>query len=161
MSIQLRQAVPDDLPEILALLEESSLPRAGVEPALEHFIVALRDDRLVGVVGFEPYGTHALLRSAAVRSSEQGSGVGRALVEQLLGAAERTGVRDIYLLTTTAQRWFLRFGFEEVSRDAVPAAVRQSVEFNGACPDSAVVMRRNVRAEERIPGIPDDRRETR
>ena len=156
MSIELRQAVAGDLPEILALLRDSSLPAAGVEQALDHFIVAHRDDRLVGVVGFEPYGRHALLRSAAVRSSEQGTGVGRALVEQLMGEAERNGVRELYLLTTTAQQWFLRFGFEEVDRANVPTAVRESVEFNGACPDTAVVMRRQVRAEPRGPGIPDD-----
>jgi len=156
VSIELRQAAGGDLSEILDLLRDSDLPTAGVEQALEHFIVAHRGERLVGVVGFEPYGRHALLRSAAVRSSEQGSGVGRALVEQLLAEAERNGVRELYLLTTTAQRWFVRFGFEEVQRSDVPARVRESVEFNGACPESAVVMRRQVRAEPRAPGIPGD-----
>ena len=157
MSIQLRLASGGDLPEILALLRDSELPLAGVEEALNHFIVAYRADRLVGAVGFEPYGRHALLRSAVVRSSEQGSGLGRALVEQLLAEAERNGVRELYLLTTTAQRWFLRFGFEEVAREQVPEAVRKSVEFNGACPESAVVMRRQVRGESR-PDIVEDRR---
>ena len=158
MSIQLRQAKAADLPEILGLLRDSGLPVVGVDQALDHFIVAHRSDRLVGAVGFEPYGRYALLRSAAVRSSEQGSGVGRALVEQLLGEAERNGVRELYLLTTTAQQWFVRFGFEDVSRDRVPEPVRESVEFNGACPDTAAVMRRQVRAESRGPAIPDDRR---
>jgi amino-acid N-acetyltransferase len=157
LSIQLRLATSDDLPEILALLGDSKLPVAGVREALSHFIVAYRADRLVGVVGFEAYGRYALLRSAAVRSSEQGSGLGRALVEQLLAEAERNGVRELYLLTTTAQRWFVRFGFEEVARDDVPEAVRRSVEFNGACPETAVVMRRQVRGESR-PGMTEDRR---
>ena len=36
---------------------------------------------------------------------------------------------------------FARFGFDVVTRDAVPAAIRASVEFTSACPSSATVMR--------------------
>ena len=47
----------------------------------------------------------------------------------------------MYLLTTTAERYFARFGFVQIARDDVPGAVQQSVEFREACPASAVVMR--------------------
>jgi amino-acid N-acetyltransferase len=39
--------------------------------------------------------------------------------------------RAVYLLTTTAEAFFARHGFCLVARDAVPASVRQSVEFQG------------------------------
>ena len=48
----------------------------------------------------------------------------------------------MYLLTTTAEGWFPRFGFERIAREEVSEAVRGSVEFGGACPATAAVMRR-------------------
>ena len=61
------------------------------------------------------------------------------LGKDLVLARER-GVSAIFLLTTTAEDFFPRFGFERVSRAAVPESVRASVEFQSACPASAVVM---------------------
>ncbi|HET9726048.1 MAG TPA: hypothetical protein VFP28_03965, partial [Gemmatimonadales bacterium] len=54
------------------------------------------------------------------------------------------GVRDVYLLTTTAEHYFPRLGFACVGRETVPAALQASAEFTGACPVSAVVMRKPV-----------------
>ena len=62
------------------------------------------------------------------------------LVERCLAHAASSGLSKLVLLTTTAERYFTRFGFEVVSRDEVPAAVRESVEFTSACPASATVM---------------------
>jgi amino-acid N-acetyltransferase len=50
----------------------------------------------------------------------------------------------VFLLTTTAERFFPRFGFEEIARDEVPASVQASVEFQSACPASAIVMRKRL-----------------
>ena len=49
---------------------------------------------------------------------------------------------SIYLLTTTAERYFPKFGFEPVARADVPATVQTSIEFTSACPSSATVMRK-------------------
>lgn len=143
--VQLRPAAPDDLPSVLSLLGEARLPTQGVEPrALPDFIVAERDGKLVGVVGLEIYRDSALLRSAAVDPRWRGTGVGRALVERALDLAREHGIQDVYLLTTTAEHYFPRFGFCCVNRESVPEAVRDSVEFREACPASAVVMRKTV-----------------
>jgi amino-acid N-acetyltransferase len=48
------------------------------------------------------------------------------------------------LLTTTAERFFPRFGFERVERVDVPASVQASIEFRSACRESAVVMRKRI-----------------
>jgi amino-acid N-acetyltransferase len=145
--VQLRQAELGDLPAVLALLGNTKLPTQGVEPrALRDFIVAEREGKLVGVVGLEIYRHSALLRSAAVDPSWQGTGVGRALVERALDLSRERGIHDVYLLTTTAEHYFPRFGFCCVNRDSVPEAVQASVEFREACPASAVVMRKTVTA---------------
>jgi amino-acid N-acetyltransferase len=61
-----------------------------------------------------------------------------------LALAHELGVPMVFLLTTTAAEFFPRFGFERISREDVPASVKASVEFQSACPASAVVMRRVV-----------------
>ena len=97
---------------------------------------------LSGAVGLEVYGDRALLRSAVVDAGRRGTGVGQDLVETLLQRARSRGVREVYLLTTTAEDYFPRFGFSTISRTEVAPAVRASEEFRGACPDTAVAMRR-------------------
>ncbi len=137
---RVRTAGPADLAQVLALLARAGLPTAGVPPALTGFLVAESAGRLVGVVGLEVYGRAALLRSAVVAPDARSIGVGAGLVKGLLDQARTEGIRDVYLLTTTADAWFPRFGFARISRDAVPSALHASEELRGACPDSAVVM---------------------
>jgi amino-acid N-acetyltransferase len=107
--------------------------------------MAESDGKLVGVVGLELYGESALLRSAAVEESWRGSGVGRVLVERALDVARERGIEDVFLLTTTAENYFPRFGFSCVSRDSVTPGVKSSLEFREACPASATVMRKSLR----------------
>lgn len=57
--------------------------------------------------------------------------------------AENEG-RLVFLLTTTAEHYFPRFGFACVSRDSVADAVKASPEFKGACPASAIAMRKSL-----------------
>jgi amino-acid N-acetyltransferase len=142
VTVVIRAALPADSDSVLALLREAGLPTDGVPADLADFLVATTGREVVGAVGLERYGDAALLRSAAVREALRGTGVGDALVHAVLELARARAVRDLVLLTTTADRWFPRFGFERTSREAVPAAVHASAEFQGACPASAVVMRR-------------------
>jgi amino-acid N-acetyltransferase len=142
--VELRTASAADLQSVFSLLDRSGLPTAGVADNFSQFLVAEADGRLVGVVGLELYGESALLRSAAVEESWRGSGVGRVLVERALDVARERGIEDVYLLTTTAENYFPKFGFVCVRRDEVAQGVRSSVEFQAACPASATVMCKHV-----------------
>jgi amino-acid N-acetyltransferase len=66
------------------------------------------------------------------------------LIDRALDIARERHVEDIFLLTTTAEHYFPRFGFSCVSRESVAAEVQGSVEFKEACPASAVVMRKSL-----------------
>ena len=81
-----------------------------------------------------------------VAPEARGTGLGHRLTEAALALADRLGAPAVFLLTTTAERFFPRFGFRVVSRDEVPPGVQQSVEFRSACPASATVMRRGTAA---------------
>jgi XTP/dITP diphosphohydrolase len=137
---QVRPARPSDLGPLLAMLSGAELPTAGVPPSLSTFLVADVSDRLVGAIGLERYDRVALLRSAVVAADARGRGIGAMLVEEILARARSWGVREVYLLTTTADDWFPRFGFTRVDRAALPAVLGASEELKGACPDSAVAM---------------------
>ncbi|MEO5818618.1 MAG: arsenic resistance N-acetyltransferase ArsN2 [Gemmatimonadaceae bacterium] len=139
----LRLAVPSDEAAVEALLTASSLPLDGVHEALPCFVVAEEAGNIVGVAGIEACGVageHALLRSVAVAPSWQKRGLGRALVTRTIAEAEARGAKALYLLTTTAEHYFPSFGFHITSRTDVPDDVRETAEFQGACPDSATVM---------------------
>jgi amino-acid N-acetyltransferase len=139
-SASIRAASPDDLAAIEALLVANGLPTDGVGAALGSFLVAEHDGVVVGVVGVEQCREYGLLRSTAVDSGWRRRGLGRRLVERAIAAAERKGLHALYLLTTTAERYFPSFGFAISSRDEVPHAIRTTAEFQVACPVSAVVM---------------------
>jgi len=137
-------ANPSDLPAILDLLRRSDLPLDGLAEHLATTVTARENGRLVGCAAVEVYGENALLRSVAVDETLRGQGLGRTLTTAALDLARARGARTTYLLTTTAGGYFPRFGFQEITRDAVDPAVQQSVEFTTACPASALVMRANL-----------------
>lgn len=142
--MRIRGATKSDLSAVENLLAASKLPIDGVRDNFSSFVVADDDGAIAGAIGLEKYGSVALLRSAVVAPEHRGSGVGRRLVEQLLERAEEAGIDELYLLTTTAEEYFPRFGFTRTTREAVPDAVKSSAEFRGACPDTAVVMSRPI-----------------
>ena len=136
----IRPALRSDLDPALGLLAELRLPVAGVAEGGDRFLVAESAGRLIGLAGVEHYGTGALLRSVAVSPEAQGSGTGQRLVEAVIALARTSRSRDVYLLTTTAERWFPRFGFVPIERAEVPESVQASLEFRGACPSTATAM---------------------
>lgn len=141
----LRPASPDDMPAIEQLLLASGLPLDGVREALPSFIVAEAGSEVVGVAGMEARNDNALLRSVAVAEKWRSRGLGRQLVTRIIAEAEARGISALYLLTTSAERYFPSFGFRQVEREAVPADIRSTREFTDACPASATVMCRPCR----------------
>lgn len=137
-------ATEGDLPGIRALLERLQLPLAGVDEHLTTMLVAREGGQIVGTAGLELYPDAALLRSVAVEPDKQGKQLGHQLTAAALYLASKHGADTVFLLTTTAERFFPKFGFEPIDREQVPPSVRESVEFQTACPASAIVMRKRL-----------------
>jgi amino-acid N-acetyltransferase len=140
------RATSADLLAVRALLEHHGLPLAGVDEHVDTMIVARDESRIVGAAALELYADGALLRSVAVHPSAQGHRIGHRLTEAALDLAKARGVEEVFLLTTTAEGFFPRFGFQPIARAEVPASVQTSVEFRSACPASAVVMHKRLAA---------------
>lgn len=101
------------------------------------FVVAEEEGETIAVGGLENYQTIALLRSFAVRREKQGQGIGRGLFNLLKETASTTGVKEFYLLTTTAEDYFLRLGFERCDKSNAPHCIRHTKQFTDLCPSTA------------------------
>lgn len=139
-----RLAARDDLPRIIELLTCAHLPLAGVEERLEDFLLVFRDGSLAGCATVERYDSIALLRSVAVAEQERNAGLGQEIVRRMLDRVRAEGLESVVLLTVGAADFFRRFGFRTINRADAPTAVQESVEFQGACPASAIVMQMDL-----------------
>lgn len=138
--VTFRKATADDLNLIEDLLTAVALPLEGVQAHLTGFVLALRDEEILGVAGIERYGPHGLLRSVAIRADQRGLGTGQALTGELIRRARDAGLSNLFLLTTTAEGFFPKLGFIPLKRGDLPAGLTASQELQGVCPASAVVM---------------------
>ena len=144
--VTVRRAQASDWPAVAALLARSHLPADGAREHLRDFLLAVGNGEVLASAGAEVRGDTALLRSVAVAPGRQRQGIGRALVARVLEHLARRGVGRVFLLTTTAPAWFERMGFRRESREHAPVALQASAEFRGACPDSAVLMAKDLQA---------------
>lgn len=123
------------------LLATAELPTEDLTPEmLEHFLAAHVDHALVGAIGLEPFGDAGLLRSLAVDEAHRGTGLGSKLVEALEEHARDQGVRELYLLTTTAEDFFLKLGYRRLPREQAPDAIAATAQFSQLCPSSSAFM---------------------
>lgn len=139
--IRFAAATAADVPDIKSLLAENDLPTAGVDDHWKGFVVAREGRALAGCGGAEVYDDAALIRSIAVAAPRRGSGIGDQIVRRLLDDLKKRGVAELYLLTTSAEEYFGKRGFEKVDRGRVPPQLLHSREFQDACPASATCMR--------------------
>ena len=127
----------------IALLDEARLPTEDLTPAhCENFFFSGPASSPSGLVGLEIFGDVALLRSLVVAPQRRGAGEGAALLRHAEQCARARGVRELYLLTTTAESFFARHGYRRAERTSAPPAIRATREFSGICPASSAFMRR-------------------
>lgn len=142
MEITIGHARPDEAEAIADLLTRTALPLDGFRDHLGTAVVARRANAIIGVAALEVYRDGVLLRSVAVDPAFHATGLGRRLTDAALALARDIGASYAFLLTTTAEHYFPKFGFERITRADVPASVQESIEFRSACPSTAIVMRK-------------------
>lgn len=129
------------LEAVQSLLAANDLPIDDLsEVDFSHFFGFGTPQLLKGLVGIELFDNVALLRSLAVADTCRGTGLGKTLVAHIEDYAKDQGVQKLYLLTTTAQNFFAKLGYEDVARNQAPKAIRNTREFAGICPGSAAFM---------------------
>lgn len=104
---------------------------------------------MVGVIGLEIYSAIGLLRSLAVAPSYRGRCLGRELVTYAESLSIDQGVGELYLLTSTAEKFFTRLGYRQASRSNAPAVIKRTSQFAGLCPASSAFMSKQIGAASR------------
>jgi len=122
------------------LLKSSGLPSDDLNFTRDLLVAYYEDGLVVGTGGLEIYGQYGLLRSLSVKLGTRGKALGTAITEYLIREARNKGLKGIYLLTETAQGFFLRKGFSNVPRSTVPNELKASSEFTHVCSETAVAM---------------------
>ncbi|GAT83989.1 GNAT family acetyltransferase [Streptomyces sp. F-3] len=137
--LEIRPAVADDVPAVVALLADDPLGAQRESPddlapylaALErlkadphqHLMVAVREGRVVGTLqlsiipGLSRRGaTRSIIEAVRVHADERGNGLGTRLIEWAIEASRRHGCRLVQLTSdrtrTDAHRFYERLGFE-------------------------------------------------
>ncbi len=127
------------------LLAACDLPTSDLEAGhFDHFLGYGTEESLQGLVGVELFESNGLLRSLAVAEEARGSGAGKVLVESIENYARDKGAQHLYLLTTTAEKFFSAMGYTKVARELAPASIRQTEEFAGICPGDAAFMKKDL-----------------
>lgn len=128
-----------------ALLRSNDLPIADLS-ALQSsdFLFCGQSEKPIGVIGIQILGSVGLLRSLVVSDIGRNHGCGTALVEALESKAKHAGIKDLYLLTETAEAFFANLNYTKISRDGAPSAIKNTQEFDGLCPDDAILMHKQL-----------------
>ncbi|MGW3493294.1 N-acetyltransferase family protein [Streptomyces sp. NPDC001020] len=137
--LEIRPAVADDVPAIVAMLADdplgaqrespddltpylSALDRLSCDPN-QHLMVAVREGRVVGTLqltiipGLSRKGaTRSLIEAVRIHADERGSGLGTQLIEWSVDESRRQGCQLVQLTSdasrTDAHRFYERLGFK-------------------------------------------------
>jgi N-acetylglutamate synthase-like GNAT family acetyltransferase len=133
--------VAADAPELGAALVEAGLPTEDFTDSGRTFFRFEHAGVPVGYAGYELYGEHALLRSVVVLPGMRGRGFGRAIAEAVLERARAAGARHAYLLTTSAEDFFVHAGFVRLDRSAAPPAILLTKQASTICSTAPLMTR--------------------
>lgn len=131
---------PEEFDSTFGLLEESKLDASDLKQPNIRLFSLTENNELVGVGGLEIIDDVALLRSVAVSQKRQKQGIGAQLVTLIEKTAKESGLAALYLLTNTAADFFKANGYQVIHRDNFAEPLKQTAQFSGLCPISAVCM---------------------
>ena len=139
--ISYRIGINDDLTEIKNLLAGCQLPYTDIVPGKQTFVVAEIEHQLIGCGGFEAYEEYGLFRSLAVSPNYRNMKIAHSIIEKALILGQEQGIKEFFLLTTTADIFFAKLGWKVINRNQVPEKIACTLEFASICPSVAICMK--------------------
>lgn len=129
---------------IIDLLVSEKLPVEDLLSELENFFIAKDDSVVIGVVGLEIYGDIGLLRSLVVKKEYRNRKIASGLIDDLENFARKSQLKNIFLLTETAEGFFKQKGYLTIARREAPEPLKKSSEFSHVCPSTAALMKKRL-----------------
>ena len=121
--------------QIIELLEASGAlvkrQRDLLETEIGHFLVAIRDDTVIGCAAVYPHikAKMAELACLAMDKEYQGSGSGEQLLNAAQTRARSIGIERLFVLTTQTAHWFRERGFIAGKITDLPMAKRRLYNY--------------------------------
>jgi len=140
----LQQLEQSEWENALEILLEAKLPTEDLHHAPVQLFGLFHGGKLVAVNGLEIYGKQAILRSLAIQKAYRSNGLGAWILAETEAKAMELQLSDLYLLTTTAEKFFKRHGYNEIDRESCPSHIRQSKEFATICPSTAACLHKSL-----------------
>jgi len=142
--MKIREATVTDVTFIKELLRDNDLPYEDISLDKVNLLIGYSNSKILGVIGVEIYGYFGLLRSLVIKEPFRERGLGKELVHRMIEYAKLKDVKELYLLTITAERFFGKLSFKKIKRGDVPEIIQTTREFIDLCPDSAVCMKKEI-----------------
>ncbi len=143
-STGLIQLTNNEAPLLKALLAKANLMYEDIDLNEHYFFGEFIDDHLVATAGLEVYESHVLIRSVAVDDNSKGKGLGMHIVKEVEAWAKARGIKGIYLLTESAEGFFIKNNYHQISRAVVPDLIAQTTQFAQLCPQTAICMHKSL-----------------
>jgi amino-acid N-acetyltransferase len=142
MSLRIATIDQADYAPLATVLAESNLLTGDLDGDNKRFF-AFEDESgwRVGVGGLEQYGASAILRSFLTVACHRGQGLGGQMLEEVLGVAKCTGVKDVYLFTKGAESFFAKHLFKRIAREDAPFVITASKQFTEHCSNATFMHR--------------------
>lgn len=135
---------PDQFDSVFELLSEAKLDFSDLKQPNIRLFRFEENSIEIGVGGLEVFDDQALLRSVAVKKDLQGKGLGKEMVAQIEKTARNSGIKSLYLLTNTVPEFFKSIGYQQIDRNDFAEPLKQTSQFAGLCPVSAVCMKKEL-----------------
>lgn len=134
---RLREARADDIGALVALIqpmEEQGIlvhrPREVLEREIEQFSVIEHDGLIVGCAALYMYSEGvAELACLAVDPEQRQWGYGEQLMRRIEQRAKSRGAKQLFVLTTRTEHWFVERGFRLAPVDELPAQKREMYNY--------------------------------
>jgi len=88
----------------------------------------------------ERAGSNGLLRSLVTDPNFCKRGIAAELISSALAVARKQGVKRLYLMTQTAEKYMKRFGFKTIERQEIPEDLLKQSQLNTDCPACSTCM---------------------
>ncbi len=145
MSLDIRKATQNDYMAIIHLLLSNQLPSLDIHSLNIELFVGLHHQEIIATLGIEKYDDVALVRSFCVQEAFRSQRIGEAMLQYLFQHCQYENIQSLYLLTTTAENYFKRYGFKTIERATVPVVIQQTKEYSSLCPSSAIMMSKKIK----------------
>ncbi|KPL81419.1 GNAT family N-acetyltransferase [Herpetosiphon geysericola] len=140
--MQLEPITSDQQPTFEQLLSTVGLGNEGLATAQAYGW--WQDGNLVAGGALEIYGELGLLRSVAVTPDQQNQGLGATLLAALEQQAQRQGMQTLYLLTTSAAKFFATHGYQPIPRAEADSRLHASAQWGSICSSATLMVKHLV-----------------